>query len=332
MSNSMKIATFFLLLTTIGFFYGVNQRQNTLPLMKTLDISAPLQTPVPRTPSEVLKQGDGIIFLESTDRMQLPPLVLCAVESAARVYKDRPVAFFMKGLNDTNTEELVKRHFPTLSPLSNIYFFPLNFEEIFTDTPLHSWYKKINPQQESYWTHVSSDGCRLALIWKYGGVYLDTDVISIRTIPKQDFLASEHSTSTGNGIFGFSPHHPFTQKCMEDFVQKYDSKIWGQQGPILVTRIIKTFCKIPYFNEKEDTMCGNITIFNPQRFFPVPDGAWRRYYQVWDQLPEFMDSFGLHLWNSMNKGQVTMVPGSNVLADHLHKQYCPSTYGEMPRH
>ncbi|KAG8580348.1 hypothetical protein GDO81_007261, partial [Engystomops pustulosus] len=285
-------------------------------------------TPPLRTPSEVLREGNGIIFLESTDRMKLPLLVLCAVESAARVYKDRPVAFFMKGLNDTNTEEL-KRLFPTLSSLSNVYFFSLKFEELFTDTPLQSWYSKINPQQQSYWTHVSADGCRLVLIWKYGGIYLDTDVISIRTIPKQNFIAEENSQSSSNGVFGFSPHHLFTQKCMDGFVQNYNSQIWGQQGPILFTRVIKTFCDLPRFNDKEDAMCGTIDILNPQRFYPIPYPAWRRYYEVWNKLPTFENSYGLHLWNYMNNGKISVVRGSNVLAEHLYKTYCPSTYEEI---
>ncbi|XP_071995736.1 alpha-1,4-N-acetylglucosaminyltransferase-like [Engystomops pustulosus] len=300
------------------------------PLLETT-IAPPSTTVTPaiRSVSEVLKQGNGIIFLETSDRLQLPPLVLCAVESAARVYKDRPVAFFMKGLNDTNTEELVKRHFPTLSFFRNVYFFPLKLKELFIGTPLHSWYKKINPEVEKYWVHVSADGCRIALIWKYGGLYMDTDIISMRTIPKQNFIAAQSSQYSSNGVFGFSPHHDFTQECMEDFVQNYNSGIWGHQGPYLFTRVLKKFCSETKYNDTEDAMCGNITIFKPERFYPISYPSWRRYYQVWDILPTFHNSFALHLWNYMSRGNVTVVPGSNVLAEHLYKDYCPSTYKAM---
>ncbi|XP_056419505.1 alpha-1,4-N-acetylglucosaminyltransferase-like [Hyla sarda] len=281
------------------------------------------------TPSEVLKKGDGIIFLETSDRLQPPPLVLCALESAARVYKDRPVAFFMKGLNDTNIEKMVKKHFSVLSTLKNIYFFPLRFEEVFTGTPLHSWYIKLDVQKQNFWLHVSADGCRLALIWTYGGIYMDTDFITMRPIPIQNFLSSEHPQQSSNGIFGFSSHHNFTQECLEDFVQKYDSSLWGQQGPRLFTRILKTFCDIPVFNGTDDVTCANITLFNPQRFYPISYPAWRQYYQVWDKLTTFSDSYGLHLWNYMNSEKLTMVPGSNTLAEHLYKEYCPSIYAAI---
>ncbi|KAM4041308.1 alpha-1,4-N-acetylglucosaminyltransferase-like isoform 1-T2 [Anomaloglossus baeobatrachus] len=284
-----------------------------------------------RSPSEVLKGGDGIIFLETTDRMQPPSLVLCAIESAARVYKNQPVVFFMKGLSNTNIKETVKRNFPALSALSNVHFFPLRMEELFTDTPLHSWYQKIIPQKQSYWTHVSSDACRLALIWKHGGIYLDTDVISIRTIPIKDFLAAQSSQSSSNGIFGLSTHHDFTQKCMVHFVQNYDSRIWGHQGPQLFTEILKTFCEIPKFIGTEDAMCGNITFLNPQRFYPIPYPAWRKYFEVWDRSSTFNDSYALHLWNFMNKEKLTVVPGSNTLAEFLYKEHCPSTYKTIRR-
>ncbi|XP_071999541.1 alpha-1,4-N-acetylglucosaminyltransferase-like isoform X2 [Engystomops pustulosus] len=347
MLKAIKIAAFLLMMTTFGFYYGipytilnsVGKHLNgfTSFILKS-ETCNPVNgwinttvTPAPRTPSEVLKEGNGIIFLESTDRMKLPPLVLCAAESAARVYKDRPVAFFMKGLNETNNEEIVKKHFPMLSSLRNIYFFPMNLKELFTGTPLDDWFSKINIQQQSYWTHVSSDGCRLVLVWKYGGIYLDTDVISIRTIPKQNFLAAEHAQSSSNGVFGFSPRHNFTQKCMEGFVKNYNSHAWGNQGPVLFTRVIKTFCDLPKFNENNETLCANITIFKPNRFYPISYPGWKSYYEVWKKLPTFDDSYGLHLWNYMNNGKVKMVPGSNVLAEHLYKTYCPSTYDAILR-
>ncbi|XP_066445405.1 alpha-1,4-N-acetylglucosaminyltransferase-like [Eleutherodactylus coqui] len=293
--------------------------------------SSTLENTALRSPSDVLKEGDGIIFLETSDRTQLTSLILCAIESTARVYKNRPVAFFMKGLNNTNIEEMMTSEFPVLSSLRNIYFFPLNLTEVFTDTPLLSWYQKINPQQEKHWIYVSSDACRLALIWKYGGIYVDTDFISMQSIPDQDFLAAEFPQFSSNGIFGFSPHHNFTQKCMEDFVQNYNGNIWGYQGPLLFTRVLKKFCHLPKFNGTEDIMCGNITFFNPKRFYPITYPVWRKFYQVWDELPTFNDSYALHLWNFMNHANLTIVPGSNVLAEHLYKKYCPSAYGTILR-
>uniref|UniRef100_A0A8C5QUJ7 Alpha 1,4-glycosyltransferase domain-containing protein n=1 Tax=Leptobrachium leishanense TaxID=445787 RepID=A0A8C5QUJ7_9ANUR len=280
-------------------------------------------------PLYVLRHGNGIIFLETGDRTQPPALVLCALESAARVYPERPVVFFIKGLSDVNTkydEENIQRKFPTLSSFPNIYIFPLKLEEVFKDTPLLSWFQKTNRDLEQYWIHVSSDGCRLALIWKYGGIYMDSDIISIRPIPGHNFLAAQFPLESNNAIFGLSTHHEFPWVAMTDFVKNYKGAVWGHQGPQLFTRVLKNYCDFSKFDGIEDIVCGNISFLNPQRFYPISYPQWRRYYEIWKSFPTFNDSYGLHLWNTMNKEQISMVPGDKTLVQHLYQEYCPTTY------
>ncbi|XP_053315698.1 alpha-1,4-N-acetylglucosaminyltransferase-like [Spea bombifrons] len=188
----------------------------------------------------------------------------------------------MKGLPDINSEDdenRIRNGFPTLSSFKNIYFFPLKLEEVFKDTPLHSWYQKIDPKKENYWTHVSADGCRVALIWKHGGIYMDSDFVSLRPIPYRSFLAAKSSELSSNGIFGLPPHHNFAWNCMEDFVQNYNGPVWGHQGPQLFSRVLRKFCD-PQIKGEEDIMCGNISFLNRQHFYPIPYPSWERYYQM----------------------------------------------------
>ncbi|OCT78917.1 hypothetical protein XELAEV_18030006mg [Xenopus laevis] len=345
MSKGFRICIILLMLMACGFFYRKTSKQPSTifksiisPGSKSSSSSSTYPATnvsfSPISSMDVLRKGNGIIFIETTDRMKPPSLVLCAIESAARVYKDRSVAFFMKGLPDINTmeDELKARNrFPTLSSFDNVYFFPLQMEKLFSDTPLMPWYKKVNPKSETYWTHVSSDGCRLALIWKHGGIYMDSDIISMRPIPDVNFLAAQSSQFSSNGIFGLLNHHIFSWKSMESFVQNYNGAIWGHQGPQLFTRILNQFCIIPQFKSTEDVKCGNISFLHPQRFYPIPYPAWRKYFDVWQNVQTFNDSYALHLWNFMNKEQKSMVPGSNTLIEHLYKQYCPTTYGALER-
>ncbi|KAM4650715.1 alpha-1,4-N-acetylglucosaminyltransferase-like [Discoglossus pictus] len=266
--------------------------------------------------------------------MEPPHLVLCAIESAARIYPDRPVAFFMKGLKNISTEEEENRilnTFPTLSNLSNVYLFPLAMEEVFKDTPLLPWYLKVNPSKEHFWTHVSSDGSRLALIWKYGGIYMDTDIISIKPITIKNFLVAESVPYSSNGAFGFSPKHDFPWICMVDFVKNYRGAAWGHQGPRLFTRILKSICSLQGYTAVEDIICRNFTYMNPKRFYPIISTAWQSYYRVWDKAPTFNESYSLHLWNFMNSVKKTVIPGSNTLVDNLYKQYCPDTYESLKK-
>ncbi|KAM4043809.1 alpha-1,4-N-acetylglucosaminyltransferase-like [Anomaloglossus baeobatrachus] len=277
----------------------------------------------------VLQKGNNIFFIETTDRMNEPALVLCSIESAARVYPDRTVVFFMEGLGDIITEDdekKVREHYPTLSSYKNIFFLPLKLEKLFAETPFMAWYEKIDPTKEIYWTHVKSDACRIAMIWKYGGIYMDTDVISIRPIPEDHFLAAATLTRISNGVFGLSIHHKLLWEFMENFVQNYKGEVWAHQGPVVFTRVTNKHCGVPKFTSIDHGKCENIFYFHPERFYPIFYPSWKKYYEVWENLPTFNNSYGLHLWNFMNKETKFMVVGSNTLVEHLYQQHCPSTY------
>ncbi|KAM5165095.1 alpha-1,4-N-acetylglucosaminyltransferase-like [Mantella aurantiaca] len=308
------------------YIMNILMPNDLLPDSVTTDYASGMSSMIANT---ILRQGNGILFTETTDRMEPPSLVLCAIESAARVYPDRPVIFFMKGLRNIMTEKdenRTREHFPSLSSFHNIYFLPLRMNELFDHTPLLTWFKKVNPKRERHWTHVSSDACRFALMWKYGGIYMDSDVISIRPIPKENFLAAEHSSSTSSSVFGLSPFHSLSWLFMEDFVQNYRGERWGYQGPKLFTRVVKKLCGMPVFTTTDDIMCADIFYFHPQRFYPISYSSWRRYFEVWQNLPTFNKSYALHLWNYMNTQDKTMIYGSNTLVEHLYQKQCPTTY------
>ncbi|XP_066445413.1 alpha-1,4-N-acetylglucosaminyltransferase-like [Eleutherodactylus coqui] len=335
--NQLKIFLFLLLLAVLGFMTILDEKSACV--MSFFTCKDDLSVTAKQTfrsynviPSAVLRQGNGIIFVETTDRMDEPPLVLCSIESAAQVYPDRPVVFFMKGLHDIITEKDEKKareRFPSLSSYQNIYFFPLRLEKLFADTPFLPWYEKIKPRREVHWTHVKADACRIAMIWKYGGIYMDTDVISIRPIPEDNFLIAEHDRRASNGIFGLSPYHKLSWEFMENFVQNYIGALWGHQGPGVFTRVVNKYCGIPQFNSMDDLKCANVSYLHPERFFPIWYPSWKKYYEVWKVLPTFKNSYALHLWNFMNGERKSMVVGSNTLIEHLYRQYCPSTYEKI---
>ncbi|XP_006127992.2 alpha-1,4-N-acetylglucosaminyltransferase-like [Pelodiscus sinensis] len=280
------------------------------------------------TEEDVMNQSRSIIFVETTDRLQPPPLVACSVESAARIYPDRPVVFFMKGLKnntrlDSNSTSSASS---LLSAMKNVFLFPLQMESLFQGTPLLPWYHKVNAAQEKHWVHIISDASRLALLWKYGGIYMDTDVISIRPIPVAKFLAAQASQFSSNGILGFPHHHWFIWDCMEDFVENYNGGIWGNQGPMLMTRRLRALCTLSDFHNVEDLSCQNISFLHPQRFYPIAYEGWRQYYEIWETSPDFSNSYALHLWNFMNQEHKPVVAGSNTLVENLFKTHCPTTY------
>ncbi|XP_051874543.1 alpha-1,4-N-acetylglucosaminyltransferase-like [Pristis pectinata] len=275
----------------------------------------------------------GIMFVESTDNVEPTPLMVCSVESAARLNPDKPVHYFMKGFSDNLSQypQPEYRGIPLLSSMKNVVILPLNPTEPFEDTPLKGWYQKVNPEKERYWIHVLADGCSLALLCKYGGIYLDSDIISLRSMPFGNFTCAATTEMVSNGVIGFHhKHHPFLWNCMEDFVAHYIGDLWAQQGPRLITRMLKKWCNIDNPGAFIGLECNGISLWITKRFYPVPFPAWERYYAHWkkedfDQV--FSATYGAHVWNYMNSGKKKkVVAGSGSLIEYFFQLHCPNSY------
>ncbi|XP_055977431.1 alpha-1,4-N-acetylglucosaminyltransferase [Sorex fumeus] len=323
MLRTLQLSLLAFLLLACGFLYQFSLRSSCLFCLPSYRSQ--------QGPEALLSTGHSIVFLETSERTEPSLLASCAVESAARIYPTQPVLFLMKGLHDSARQPPNSTHgaFPLLSAISNVFLFPLDMKRLFEDTPLFSWYMHVDISAQSNWLHVSSDAARLAVIWKHGGIYMDTDVISIRPIPAENFLAAQASQFSSNGVFGFLPRHPFLWACMENFVEHYDSRVWGKQGPDLMSRMLRVWCRLGDFQEVGDLKCSNLSFLHPQRFYPISYPEWRRYYEVWDTEPNFNQSYALHLWNYMNKEGRTVVRGSNTLVENLYRKYCPQTYSHL---
>ncbi|XP_030072881.1 alpha-1,4-N-acetylglucosaminyltransferase [Microcaecilia unicolor] len=280
-------------------------------------------------PPEHFPSNVGIFLAETTKTLEPSFLTLCAVESAARMYPDRPVFFYMNGLSKHMIlgENSKHRALPMLSKIPNVHLQPLDFEEMLKDLPLNYWYQKINMSTECLWTLISSHAFRLALIWRYGGIYFDTNVISLKPIPDKEFVVCAYNlTHISNRIFGFPQNHQFLWDCMENFVKSYKGAAWGSKDPQLITRVLKNWCELPKLKNQEDSKCQNISYLHPIRFFPIPSGKQEKYFQTWDSKNTFENSYGLYFFNHMSHRHKQVVVGNNSLGEHLYIQYCPNTY------
>ncbi|XP_032887408.1 alpha-1,4-N-acetylglucosaminyltransferase-like [Amblyraja radiata] len=278
----------------------------------------------------------GIMFVETSDNLELKPLVMCSVESTARQNPDKTIYFFMKGFSGNLSQypEPKYRLIPLLSSMKNVVLLPLNANELFDDTSLNTWYQKVNPKEERYWLNVFADGCRFALLWKYGGIYLDTDIISMKSMPFGNFTCPENSDYISVGAIGFSHrYHPFLWNCMKDFVANYNGDIWGQQGPQLITRVMKRWCQIDNIGTFIGKECNNISLWITDRFYPIPWSAWEKYFAPWkmkDVEHIFSVSYGAHVWNFMNSSRKKkVIAGSGSLIEHFFQLYCPTTYRNL---
>ncbi|XP_072429315.1 alpha-1,4-N-acetylglucosaminyltransferase-like [Chiloscyllium punctatum] len=282
----------------------------------------------------------GIMFLQSSSELNPSPLTICSIESAARLNPNKPVYYFMRGFTGKVSayREPEYKGIRLLSSFKNVIILPLNPKELFSNTPLAGWYAKVDPSTELYWIISLSDGCRIALLWKYGGNYLDTDIISIKPLLFHNFLCAELGNYANNAALGFNRSHSFIESCLWDFVENYNGAVWGQQGPELMTRMLKKWCETDNLHNVLNKECKGIKYLSNNWFYPVPYPDWKKYFEkdTWkgndDEIEKkFSQTIGVHFWNSLSRRHKFQIKGSRSLIEYFFYKYCPSTYETLPK-
>ncbi|GAB2244727.1 hypothetical protein Droror1_Dr00000220 [Drosera rotundifolia] len=168
---------------------------------------------------------------------------------------------------------------------------------------------------------------RLAYLYKYGGVYLDTDVIvlksfqGLRNVIGAQSETKERWTRLNNAVLVFDKGHPLVLEFITEFARTFNGSKWGHNGPNLVSRVVERA------ELKGDT---NFTVLPPSRFYPVnwvkitryfnrpmnvDDEEWVEAKVAW--LREW--TYGLHLWNKQSRS-LKVEEGSVI--DRLVKENC----------
>ncbi|KAL9375743.1 hypothetical protein Peur_032622 [Populus x canadensis] len=204
-----------------------------------------------------------------------------------------------------------------------------NLDELLKDTPTHIftsvWFQWR--KTKFYPTHYS-ELVRLAALYKYGGIYLDSDVIvlnSLSSLNNTVGLENPRAGSSLNGaVMAFRKHSPFITKCLNEFYMTYDDNRLRWNGADLLTRVARNFLskENKSIDQKELKVQPSHIFFpissqNITSYFTTPANENEKAHQ--DALFEkiLSESLTFHFWNSLTS-TLTPEPGSLVsrLIDH----------------
>lgn len=204
-----------------------------------------------------------------------------------------------------------------------------NLDELLKDTPTHIftsvWFQWR--KTKFYPTHYS-ELVRLAALYKYGGIYLDSDVIvlnSLSSLNNTVGLENPRAGSSLNGaVMAFRKHSPFITKCLNEFYMTYDDNRLRWNGADLLTRVARNFLskENKSIDQKELKVQPSYIFFpissqNITSYFTTPANENEKAHQ--DALFEkiLSESLTFHFWNSLTS-TLTPEPGSLVsrLIDH----------------
>lgn len=207
------------------------------------------------------------------------------------------------------------------------------------DTPAEDWFNEMKSGKrdpgEIPIAQNLSNLLRLAVLYKYGGVYLDTDFIVLNkfsglrnSIGAQSVDVSGNWSRLNNAVLIFDKNHPLVYKFIEEFALTFNGSKWGHNGPYLVSRVVYRLTGRPGYN---------FTVLPPMAFYPVD---WIRIGTFFPR-PKDLDTakwveakilqlgneaYGVHLWNKQSK-KLKIEPKSiiaKLILDHC--SICENVY------
>ncbi|KAG5670081.1 hypothetical protein PVAND_000366 [Polypedilum vanderplanki] len=290
--------------------------------------------------SERLKNSNSqqIFFIESHlegHRNLSSPKQACSIESAARINPNLDIYLLLM----TDQDEVVLDQTPQLEVLlsyPNIRIRFANITEFTRGTILEEFFKENKVQKSNFRLAHTSDIMRMLVLNKFGGLYLDHDVLSlypVKLIPDKNFACMEKPNQFNNAIIRLDKIEgkKYTDVYLEKVANNYNPNSWPANGPELVTESFKTYCNETTLDMKKTSKCDKITAWAAEKCFLYMWYEYQMFYEekYKDESLRKMATIGgffIHIWNSafkFNKKTYTLSRDSKALYMELAETYCP---------
>ncbi|XP_060192246.1 uncharacterized protein At4g19900 [Lycium barbarum] len=246
------------------------------------------------------------------------------LESVLNHHRDACVVVFSETIELNFFSDFVKDGFKVAVVMPNL-------DELLLDTPIHVfasvWYEW--KQTKHYPLHYS-ELVRLAALYKYGGIYLDSDIIVLNSLSSLNNTIAFEDDLRGKTLNGaamaFRKHSPFIMECLKEFHASYDDKQLRWNGADLLTRVASNF-------SVNDNISGRKMEINFQPsniFFPISHSNITRYFSAPAMETEkaeqdmlfktiLKEAVTFHFWNGLTSA---MVPEPGSLAYRIINYNC----------
>lgn len=201
-----------------------------------------------------------------------------AIESVFKWHPSACVVIISRSLDTPEGRKLFK---PFRSRGYRIMAVTPDHASLFYDTPAARWFRKLreglqDPGEINLMQNLSNV-MRLVALYKYGGIYLDTDMIVLKsfsdlrnTVGAQSMdLVNGKWTRLNNAVLVFDRNHTVVLKFIREFDRTFDGNKWGYNGPYLVSRVLKRL------KNSEESLA--VSILSSSAFYPY---NWMRIRSI----------------------------------------------------
>ncbi|XP_055305832.1 lactosylceramide 4-alpha-galactosyltransferase-like [Sitodiplosis mosellana] len=234
----------------------------------------------------------------------------CAIESAARWNPHRDI-FVLFASQVGFSEELSSSTMKSLRLYQNIYFRRINFRNYSMGTPAEKFFSKDTIFESEYLIETFSDLLRYLTLYRFGGIYLDTDSVVQQNLDHlpANFAGKETGKFVACGAIGLTSDglgHKIAGIIIKTVCDNFNPKIWGNTGPDAITLSLFKICNVTKVSEMKPEICWRFNVLPEGAFYPIPYSQWERYFDARftsEVLQKSNKSIAVHFWNRLSSQQ-----------------------------
>ena len=158
-------------------------------------------------------------FLETQGVNELNYRQACSVESFALLNPN--ILVYVLFMNSTAVNRKAAT-FKALRHYNNTQLVAVNIDEYVAGTPIEHWYHNTTWREGPYHVAHLRDSLRLLTLAKYGGFYVDLDIIFTQPVTYlRNFIATEDGEKASNGVMHADLGYPLMRMVVEEFPKNY---------------------------------------------------------------------------------------------------------------
>ncbi|XP_038212105.1 lactosylceramide 4-alpha-galactosyltransferase-like [Zerene cesonia] len=187
---------------------------------------------------------ESIFFHDTGCKGTLNSRQLCAIESAARANPNRQVYVFFSA---PVSEFAVLSDLAVLDDFSNVHLARIHITDYVADSPVEHLVQTGVLNKTNWGIENTSNVLRFLTLYKWSGVYLDTDVVVVKSFDSlpANWIAREDRKMLNAAAMSLSEDHVgryFATLFLEEIAMNYRPDIWTHNGPGAVTRVLTREC------------------------------------------------------------------------------------------
>lgn len=211
----------------------------------------------------------------------------------------------------------------------NVFLNYLDIAEYAEDSPLEEWLKSGRVYNSKHVIQHVSDVLRILTLWKYGGTYLDLDVVlqkkvspigdNFACIQKEGLINS--AIVNLNGELGMS----IAEENFEEVIAHFNGKLWTGNGPDVLSNIVKRICNTTDPSKMDRLNCQGFKVLPTEDCYAIDHPEWRHFFEekyLKKVLAATKDSFAIHFWNYLS-GNTKIRSNSKTAYISIANEFCP---------